>query len=115
MSCQLRSRQTFSLTFSPGDDMPMIDDSSPERAIGWPLTWAITSPDFRPAFSAALSGATFATSAPSARGRPNDCARVWFSSCTDTPSRACEALPVLTIWSLTFSATSIGIAKARPM
>ncbi len=52
-------------------------DRSLDRTIGWPLTSVITSPDFRPAAAAALFGATLATSAPSARFRPNDSASDW--------------------------------------
>ncbi len=78
------------------------------------MTSVITSPDFRPAAAAALSGATFETSAPSTRFRPNESASDWFRSCTVTPRRPCWALPVATIWSLTFNATLIGIANETP-
>ena len=108
------SRQTLSLTFSPGADMPIRLDRLPERTTGSPLTSVITSPDFSPAAAAALPGATLAISAPSGRFRPKESASDWFRSCTVTPSRACVALPVATIWSFTFSATSIGIANDRP-
>ena len=114
MSMAFWSRHTVSLTFSPGADMPITLDSAPERCSASPLTWVMTSPGFRPAAAAALPGATCATSAPSGRFMPKDSARFWFRSCTLTPRRPWLALPVATIWSLTFSATSIGMAKARP-
>ena len=43
---------------------------------------------------------TLDTSAPSGLSSLNESASVWFTSCTVTPSRACCALPVATIWSL---------------
>ena len=91
MSRDARSRHTFSLTRSPGADMPMMLDSAPDRTIVSPLTCVITSPDFKPAAAAALFGETLATSAPSSRDSPNDCASDWFRSCTVTPKRACVA------------------------
>jgi len=73
ISRELLSRQTLSLTFSPGADSPIRLDNWPERSTGSPFTSVTTSPGFRPAAAAALSGATLATSAPFAAA-PNDSA-----------------------------------------
>ena len=45
---------------------------------------------------------------------PKEAASGADKSCSVTPSRACSTLPWRTIWSLTCSATSMGMAKARP-
>jgi hypothetical protein len=72
------------------------------------------SPTCRPPFSPAAPFSTLETSAPRGRSSPNDSASVAFTSCTVTPMRPRETLPVFTIWSFTFSATSIGIANEMP-
>ena len=46
--------------------------------------------------------------------RPKVSASDWFTSWIVTPSRPWLTLPCCWIWSLTFIATSIGIANARP-
>ena len=94
--------------------MPIRLDRLPEPTTGWSSTSVMTSPDFSPAAAAALPGATFEIRAPPTCLMPNESASVWFRSCTVTPRRPCVALPVATIWSFTFSATSIGMANDTP-
>ena len=107
------SRQTFSLTLlARRRHADAGSTARPSARTGSPFTSVITSPDFRPAFAAALSGddARRPAHRPAASGRTNRPA----SGSGPAPSRragACCALPVATIWSLTFSATSIGIAN----
>ena len=95
--------------------MPIRLDSAPERTTGSPLTSVITSPDFRPAAAAALSGATLETSAPSGALQAERIGeRLVQVLHRHAEAARAAALPVATIWSLTFSATSIGIANDTP-
>ena len=108
-------RHTCKLTDCPGLSSPMTLGRSEDFSMTVPSTVRITSPAAMPAFSAGLSRSTEVTSAPSGLARPNDSASSLVTPCTPIPRRPRLTLPYCCNWSLTFIATSIGIAKDRPM
>src|SRR5437016_6336989 len=61
----LPARDTSSVALSPGLPNPTSAGKSPDRVIGCPSYFRITSPGSRPALAAGLPGATLDTSAPS--------------------------------------------------
>ena len=72
------ARRRFGI--EPGGNAPTSGGKSDERTISLPLKSVITSPAWIPALAAALPGATLATSAPSGRSKPKDCASAWNSA-----------------------------------
>ena len=79
-----------------------------------PFTSRITSPALSPALSAGPPSSTWLMSAPRGRESLNESASAWFTSWIVTPMRPRCTRPLATSWSLTFIATSIGIANETP-
>ncbi len=107
-------RQTCTATFWPGLVLPTIRGRSVCFSTGLPSKRRMTSPSLSPAFSAAVLGNTFSTTAPLGAFKPSDSATSFVTAPGCTPRKPRVTRPLATNWSPTRIASSIGMANEIP-
>ena len=114
-SLYLPRRSTVSTLLVPGLVLPTMRGRSDTLSMVLPSNLVITSPASTPALAAGESGSTAETRAPCVEPSPIDSATSLATGPICTPRRPRVTRPVARSWSLTRTASSMGMAKLMPM